>query len=69
MAKRNLEAEIIRENAEMWAREAEAMADELRAEALQCFKEDPLRAWELCHQAGLLRYAARLRRQEAEWLL
>jgi len=69
MARTNRESEIIKENIEMWASEAEAMADELRAEALQCFKEDPLRASELCHQAGLLRYAARLRRQEAEWLL
>ena len=59
------ERDIQRENAEMWAREAEAMADELRAEALRCVKDDPLRALELCHRAGLLRIAARHRRLEA----
>jgi len=52
-------------NAEMWAREAEAMADELRAEALRCVKDDPLRALELCHRAGFLRIAAGYRRLEA----
>jgi len=30
------ERDIQRKNAEMWAREAEAMADKLRAEALRC---------------------------------
>jgi len=59
------ERDIQRDNAEMWAREAEAMADELRAEALRCVKEDPLRALELCHRAGSLRIAARYRRLEA----
>jgi len=68
MAKRNLEAEIIKKNAEMWAREAEAMADALRAEALRCVKDDPLRALELCHRAGLLRIAARYRRWGARWI-
>lgn len=64
----NQESKILRQNAEEWATEAEAMADELRTEALQCLNEDPLRAWELCRRAGLLRVAARERKQEAKWL-
>jgi len=60
------ERDIQRENAEMWAREAETLADELRAEALRCVKDDPLWALELCHRAGFLRIAARYRRLEAQ---